>query len=309
MKTPRGKDVLTYLVFVVVAFVFWLMLSLDSTIQRDYDLPVEIENVPDSVTFISTPPPTINVSVRAKGAMLVRYNWGRIRPIRFNFHEFIDDDNSWGLNSMKLAAKVRDYFGDGTNINSIRPDSLRLIYTTLSGEKIPLKVDIDATTNMQSVICGPITANVDSVMAYSPNTRTRIPAYAETEAVRRRNLHDTTYIDVKLKSVRGVRFIPSKVRIRIPVEPLISKRQEVRVKPVNLPPKHDMITFPSKVEVAYLLPMSRYNEDLELNAVVDYDKISKKSHKVPVRLSTLPQYVKSVSITPDSVEYVIESND
>lgn len=47
LRSSRGKDVLTYLMFVAVAFVFWVFLSLDTEVQRDFEVPVEIVEIPD----------------------------------------------------------------------------------------------------------------------------------------------------------------------------------------------------------------------------------------------------------------------
>ena len=59
LRSSRGKDVLTYLMFVAVAFVFWVFMSLDTEMQRDFDVPVEISEIPDSVTLIGQPPALI----------------------------------------------------------------------------------------------------------------------------------------------------------------------------------------------------------------------------------------------------------
>ena len=66
LKSSRGQNVMLYLLFVAVAFVFWVFLSLDTEVQRDFDVPVELQDVPDSVTVIGQIPPSIGVSVKGK---------------------------------------------------------------------------------------------------------------------------------------------------------------------------------------------------------------------------------------------------
>ena len=55
------------------SFCFLVFLSLDSEQQRDYDVPVEIENVPDSITMLGRVPSSLNVSVQGKGYQLIRF--------------------------------------------------------------------------------------------------------------------------------------------------------------------------------------------------------------------------------------------
>ena len=56
LRSNRGKDVLLYLLFVAVAFVFWVFMALDTERQRDFDVPFELQEIPDSVTMIGQIP-------------------------------------------------------------------------------------------------------------------------------------------------------------------------------------------------------------------------------------------------------------
>ena len=304
--SARGKNVLLYLMFVVVAFVFWLLLSLDTEVQRDFDVPVVVENVPDSVTFISVPPATINVAVTAKGSQLLQFRWGNTPTLKLNFNDYVAGDNVWAVTSNKLESRVRDCFGNSIIINAVRPDSMRLDFTRIPGEPMALVIDSEVTPNMQCIISGKIRANVDSVMVYSIHPIHEGLVQAITEPIVRRDLKDTTYVEVPLHPIAGYRFIPDRVRVTIPVEPLIAKRQVVRVGSMNLPDDVSIITFPSEVTVSYLVPMSRYNDEYPIDAYVDFDDVLSSSTHLPINFSLLPQYISNISVSPDSVEYVIE---
>lgn len=83
LRSSRGKDVLTYLMFVAVAFIFWVFLSLDTEVQRDFEVPVEIVEIPDSVTLIGNVPSEMAVSVKGKDSQLLRFLWGKMSPVKF----------------------------------------------------------------------------------------------------------------------------------------------------------------------------------------------------------------------------------
>ncbi|MDE6305700.1 MAG: hypothetical protein K2L90_03835, partial [Muribaculaceae bacterium] len=76
LHSSRGKDYLVFLLFLCVSYVFWLLLTLNNEIQEDLEVPVELVEIPDSITLISEIPPSIAVSVRDKGSSLARYVWG-----------------------------------------------------------------------------------------------------------------------------------------------------------------------------------------------------------------------------------------
>ncbi|WP_304877153.1 hypothetical protein, partial [Paramuribaculum intestinale] len=169
VHSSKGRDLLLYLMFVCVAFVFWFFLSLDSEQQRDYDVPVEIENVPDSITMLGRVPSSLNVSVQGKGYQLIRFMWGKMPLMRIRFFDNVTEENVFALPRPKLESRLREYFGQGVQIQSMRPDSLRIRYTTVPGVMVKLDINSDIHTDLQYVLSGPITANVDSVRVFAPN--------------------------------------------------------------------------------------------------------------------------------------------
>ncbi len=93
MSTENGKNLLVFMVFICISAIFWLVLTLNDEYQRDITIPVEITNVPDSVMLLSPPPRTINVSVRDRGNVLAKFQWGEIPAIKINYHDYIADNN------------------------------------------------------------------------------------------------------------------------------------------------------------------------------------------------------------------------
>lgn len=306
--SSRGKEVLLFLVFLMISYIFWLLLTLNNEMQEDIDLPVEITEIPDSVTIISDTPQSIKVSVRDKGSSLMKYRMGGIRPMRISWNAYSSAKNKFLLNKADLGAMLRDYFGSSSQIVTMLPDSISLSYTSNPGRRVALKIDADLKPIFGSIINGPLTASTDSVWLYSVEDLPHELTSVITMPIVRGSLSDTTDITVRIKPIPGVRIIPDEVIVKVPVEPLIARKQMAEVIAKNMPPELNMLTFPSRVEIAYLIPMSEYNsEPYEINAYVDYKDIAgNTSGKLPVTLSLLPESYHSVEAIPDSVEYITE---
>lgn len=88
ITSARGKEVLLFLLFLLISYVFWLLLTLNNEMQEDLDVPVVVTDVPDSVTLISDIPPVIKVSVRDKGSVLMRYKWGSSKVMKINWKDY-----------------------------------------------------------------------------------------------------------------------------------------------------------------------------------------------------------------------------
>ncbi len=310
MRSSTGKNLMLYLLFVLVAFAFWMMLSLDSEVQKDYDIPLQIDNVPDSVTVITDPPASINVSVRAKGAQLLRFSWGDVPTLHLDYRVYAMQKTSqspkFALSRAKLEARLRDYFGAGVTIASVRPDSIMLMCTSMPGKRIKIHVNADLRTDLQCIVSGALKPAFDSVTVYSPK---RIPPtlqVIETETITLTGLKDTTYTEVAFQPVAGMRISPSKVKVMIPVEPLIAKKAPLMIEVRGVPKGERVITFPSKIDVNYLVPISSFGDNFSGVAYVDYTDTYLPGDKVPLRLSSYPDEFHNVTFTPDSVEYLIE---
>jgi hypothetical protein len=61
------------------------------------------------------------------------------------------------------------------------------------------------------------------------------------------------------------------------------------------------------VDINYLLPMSKYNEEtITAKAIVDYNQIDSASTVLPIQIIDVPEYYRSVVAVPETVEILIE---
>ena len=59
IRSPRGRDVLMFMLFLFISAVLWGVLALNEEEQYDLRMPVRITHVPDSVTLLSKGPDAI----------------------------------------------------------------------------------------------------------------------------------------------------------------------------------------------------------------------------------------------------------
>lgn len=306
-RSDGGRNVWLYLLCVLIAFVFWALMSLDNEVQRDFDVPLELNDVPDSITVINDLPPSLSVGVKAKGSQLLRFIFSSSVPsMRIKFEPQAVKGNRLVISKARLESRLREYFGSGVTISSCRPDSLSVLFTDLPGRRVRLAVDADIHPDLQCVISGRITASVDSVTVYSTGDLPRDLTHVSTEPIVKTGLTDTTRYDVRVVPLAGMRIEPSTVTVTVPVEPLISKKRMIPVEILNKPSDINVILFPSKVGISYLVPISDYNEDYPMQAYVDYKEIRTGVSKLGLILSSPSPMMRNVSLATDSVEFIIE---
>ena len=309
LSSSKGRDILLYLVFVIISFAFWAILSLNNLIQDNYKVRFRITGIPQGVTMINDYPREFNVTVKNNGYVLLKYMIGDNPEITVDFKEYANGNGQILISRQELEDMLVAEFGSGTSIVSFSPESLSIKYTSLPGKKVPVEIFGDYVANFQYVVNGEIVAVPDSVTIYSDAGNLSAINKVRTEKIISRNLTDSLYVKIAIQNIKDVRAVPDSVDVMIPVEPLVTKRSSIPVIVKNLPENVSVVVLPSYVQVSYLLPMSLYNDRLDdkFEASVDYGDIQGNKAKLPVRIEIAPEIYQNIQLETDSVEYVIEN--
>lgn len=298
---------LTFAVFVGISAMFWLILTLNDSVEDGCIVNVKITNKPDSITFISEVPKTIHVEVNDKGSSLMRTMWMKTPTVNLNFRNLADQGQMICSRSDMMAA-LKETFGSNATIISSSIDSLRLIYTDRPGKSIPVVVAVKASAKAGYAVYGQPTSEPSRVTAYGPreiiDTLTRVftKSYVESD------LSESRSFQSELKSIPGVRLIPGSVQVNVNVEPLVAKDDIVAVVAENVPHDENLLLFPSNVRVSYFVPMSEFSDDKKaVRVVVDYNDVAAHmGGRIPLRIEPVKGiYVVNPRLHSDSVEYTL----
>lgn len=310
LRTVKGRNALTFFVFLVISTIFWFLMALNDEVQTDYRMPVKYTGFPRDMVILSGECQSVSVAVKDKGSAMMKFSWGRVPTLTCRYEDFtVVDDDHLVMNPAQLNTQLRGVFGAGATIISSRPDSMSLYYTTSPGVPVRVRLDADVHTSPQAVAFGRVTLSSDTVMLYSRKGLGRRPSELTTAPVILSGLKDTAVVLTTVQVPEGMRAIPSTIKVTIPVEPLVSKTRTVPVMAINVPKGSHLVTFPSMVEVTYLLPRSMYNSDTSpIKAFVDYHNARPGEKSLPLKLSAMPNYYQGASINPSTVDFVLEAD-
>lgn len=249
-------NALVFVVFVVIAALFWLIMALNDSVQNSFEVRLNITNVPDSVTFIDVPPAKMHVVVRDKGTSLLRNVVLRHPKVNMNFPDMASD-GIFRASRNDIVAALKNTFGNTAQISAISVDSLRLAYTNLKGKRVPVVVVADVSASSGNMISAHPKSAPGNVLVYSTRDVLDTVTRVFTQKIIKRNLSETMTVEVPLIKLNGARIIPRNVNVTIEVEPLVSKQSKVDVVVRNVPHDKSLLLFPSKVNVAYYVPIDR----------------------------------------------------
>lgn len=306
VSSTTGHNIFTYLIFVIISALFWCLTTLNEEVQKDISVPVVIENVPDNVTLMRNEPIKFNLTIKDKGSSLIKYALGKKATLKINFFDVKLNENTLKISQQQALSSFRDLLGQA-QIISFKPDTILVPFTILLPKRVPININNESIMTGPGYVISDIRIKPDSVDLFSSKPISSELTSIHTNPIVLNNISDTVTIAVNLATPKGIFAKPDKVNVTICVVPLIKGNKNIAVTPVNMPENRKIVTFPSTVNVTYLVPMDYYkSDDIAINVVADFSKHNSATSKIPLTIESHSNLLQNVTITTDSVEYIIE---
>ena len=301
-----NKEFLIFLFFLALSGAFWLLMTLNETMEREFKIPMRLTGVPRNAVITGELPDTLRVTVRDKGFTLVTYDF---RPLVFRFSNYADEDEGKGTIPLADVQKqVLSQMYGSSKLLQVKPGQFDFFFTYGTSKKVPV------------VFRGKITTNKSYYLAHTEFYPSMVTVYAnkqqldklqsvEIEPFNYRNLQDTIRQAVKIKKIRGVKIVPPTVRLSVYPDVLTEETIEVPITAINMPPGMVLRTFPSKVTVRFTIGASLFRtiKPSLFKVVVDYEELAANpSDKCTLQLRSVPRSVSKASLEIDRVDYLLE---
>ena len=301
-----NKEFLIFLFFLALSGVFWLMMTLNETMEREFKIPVRLTGVPRNAVMTGELADTVRVTIKDKGFTLVTYDF---RPLTFRFSSYADEDTGEGVVPVADVQKqVLSQMYGSSKLLQLKPGKFDFYFTYGSSKKVPVVFRGKITTH-KSYYLAHTEFNPSMVTVYANKQQLDQLQAVEIEPFNYRNLQDTIRQMVKIKKIRGIKIVPPMVRISVYPDVLTEESVEVPVTAINMPPGMVLRTFPSKVTVRFTIGASLFrtiNPSL-FKVVVDYEELAANpSHKCTLQLRSVPRSVSKASLEIDRVDYLLE---
>lgn len=305
-----NRKFLIFLFFLALSGIFWLMMTLNETYEQEISVPLSLTNVPDNVVITTDIDTVLRVTVRDKGYTLVGYVYGeRVKPLKINFQKYANKSAERGVvSSVELQKMAYRCLVNSSKVVSISPDKIELYFNYGSSKSVPVvingKVETDKSYYLAQTRFWP-----RQVTVYANKFLLDSIKSVKIEPLHISNLSDTIIRDVKIEKMRGVKCVPSTVRIGLYPDVLTEESVEVPIRTLNVPEGMVMRLFPSRVKVKFIVGVGMYrniNEE-QFDVVADYNEIAnRKQDKCNVYLRRSPLGIRSPHLDVKQVDYLIE---
>ena len=305
-----NKEFLIFLFFLLLSGAFWLMMALNETYEEELKVPVRLVGMPRNAVMTDEPADTVKVTVKDKGFTLVTYKYGHwFRPLTFKFATYANEDQGHGvIPAAELIKQVQSQLYGSSKLLSVKPEKLDFYFTYGAAKKVPIRFRGKISTS-KSYYLAHTEFSPMMVTAYANKKVLDELKYVEIEPFNYRNLQDTIRRNVRLQKIRGVKLVPSTVRLSVYPDVLTEESIEVPVSAVNMPAGMVLRTFPSRVTVRFTIGASQFRmiRPEQFNVVVDYQTLAENpSDKCTLQLRSVPSSVSKAKLELDKVDYLLE---
>ena len=306
-----NKQFLIFLFFLALSGIFWLMMTLTETYEKELRIPVRIVQTPKNVVLTSEETDTIRVTVRDRGWMILSYLYGnRINRLAAVFKSF-NRGNGYGyITAAELQKLIHAQNPNMTSkISSIKPEKLEFYYNDGAHKRVPVRWSGRVIPEHLYFISH-IQYWPDSVDVYASQEKLDSIRVAYTETLNYANFRDTLIVDCQMAKIRGVKFIPERIKVGFYTDVLTEESiDDVPIVAINMPPGKVLRTFPAKVKVNFVTGVSQYKglRPEQFVVIADYKEIiAKPSDKCNIYLRAVPRGISRATLDFKQVDYLIE---
>ena len=321
LKRKRfNRNTLAYLVMVVIALTFWFINRMGSTIDTEMDFKVEYYGLPNNSMLVpGVTTDVLKITLSARGADLLTHR-GEYSPIRIDLSKldirtFPESDSSLKfVTDDDIRAQVETQMPADYKFLSLRPDTIKLDFGILRNAKVPVILDQDITFEQQYRLAGTPTLQPDSITIGGPAIIVDTITAIHTETLTLNRLSESTVQKVRLAIPEGVNCPLTSTDATINVEKFTEHSIEVPIRTVNVPDTVTLRIFSQKAIIRFNIGWNNYNKVSQdmFAAEIDYKDLLGISRPqfLTVRIAKKPDNmgVTNISISPETVEYLIEKN-
>lgn len=311
----NNRKLIIYLVCVCISTIFWFLNALNKQYSVELTFPVKYINWPANKILINKPSDHFVLKVNSFGFTILRYKLSlAFSPLVFNVNEFTEgklaltERSEYAIPTRPLIHRLSEQVSNELNITDIHPDTLIFLFDKVTSRKVKVKPNVSFELKQQHFLNDAITTIPDSVLVSGPESILDTLSFVSTTDQHYKDVHQTIRQNIPLKASKNLILGTSRVLLEIPVEEFTEKQITVPVTVRDLPQGMRVNLFPDKVNVSFMIALSRFKEVKPGDFKVSVSSQDILNNKDLLRLSidSQPPFAHSVVLVPEQIEYLIE---
>ena len=304
-KIPKS-----FFVALFVAFFFWLLTKLSKDYQAVVTFPVEYINIPQDKLLESAPLEKIDIQVKASGFRLFGVSILK-NTIKLDAKKLQRKSSSkYFLLLDNQRIDIQNQISNNLLINSIAQDTIFLNLGQLTSKKVPLKSVFDFSFKLGYHLTNSVTISPDSILVSGPKSQIDTLKYIHLKKLTLKDIYESVNQTLKINEISDViKFRTKEAKVFAEVDRFTEGNIELPFDIINLPDSVSVTTFPKSVKVFYQVGLTNFSKvnATSFKIVCDYNNsLNNNLNYLIPKVITKPNFVTSVKISPNKIEYLIQ---
>ena len=305
-----NKQFLVFMFFLFLSFIFWLIITLNETYEKEIKIPAQVVGIPKNVVLTSVPVDTVRATIRDKGWVIMVYLYtDRLGTIQIPFKSYDRGRGNGSVSINDLKRFIEQRLELSSKVTAVKPDHLEFSYNNGECRRVPVRWAGRVIPD-QLYFISHVEYLPDSVEIYASTEKLDSIRAVYTEALNYVNFRDSLTVDCQLAHINDVKIVPDRVRIRFHTDVLTEETiSNVPIRCLNLPEGKVLRTFPRYAKVHFVAGVSQIRslraEDFMV--VADFREIMvNHKEKCNLYLREVPRGVSRAVLETKQVDYLIE---
>ncbi len=304
-----NKQFLIFTFFLFLSGIFWLIMTLNETYEREVKIPTHIINIPKNVVLTSSINDTIRTTVRDKGWVIMSYLYGdQLKAISIPFKNYDRSNGSGVISSSELKRMIEQEMEISTQVVSVKPDHMEFFYNNGERKRVPVRWTGRVIPD-QLYFISQVKYSVDSVEVFASHEKLDSINVIYTEPLNHVNFRDSIKLECSLAHAADVMVVPNHVQVSFFTDVLTEETlYDIPVICLNLPEDKSLRIF-EKISVHFVAGVNlvRTLQPKDFVVVADYLEIMHENkEKCNIYLRSVPEGVSRARLSAKEVDYLIE---
>lgn len=300
------RDVLTFLLFLVLAAIIWYGHAMHSVRNTRVPVLIQYTGKPGSIGLGERLPDTVMIEVRDAGSRLNAYHHEPLH-LTIDLRAYIHGEKGTiHVPSDALRRSISDILQGTSRLIETEPEEIRCSYFTEQEKSVPIASRCELQPAAEYQMVGTPSLSRTRIKLYGQDKALQAIDTLYTEALTLNELSDTTVTRVALALPPRVRAEVDSIDLTVVTERFTEKKFIVPIQVIGLPDGRRVRLFPPEVEVSVRVGMAHFTEvkPTDVRAVCTYS--AERSDKLDVELHYSNPFITAAWAYPGVVEFMVE---
>jgi len=310
-KKNKRTSHFTFLVFVIISAVFWLLIKLSQEYSQTYDMNIQYKDIPMDKLLTKKIDSTVKFSITARGFYLVELSLLHPDELIIHLNNYTihnAEEDIYYISTLPLKEKIAKLLDINSSDISFSKNTLSFLLEKLHSKKVKVVSDIQYGFYGSYSLYKPPAIHPAEVEVFGTKQTLDTINTISTKHIELKNIKESRSMKVELENpLPGLlRIDPDKVTLDITVEKFTQSSIETSI---NASLGNTIIeTFPKKVTIYFNVALKDYDKVKANQFLVspDFTNLDLNTEKrLHLIVKKHPDFVRNIRIEPSSVEFII----